>query len=504
MTSDIKFYLELFKKRLPVMAVIFVICAAIGAAMAMTLPPKYRATASLLVEGAQLPDTLFTTTVQTQAARELQAIQLRLMTRANLIDIASKYEVFDGVSAMSPDTIVIAMREATDFELFNGGRDRTTTLRISFNAGDPNTAADVVNEYVTYVLRADADRRTGESGETLEFFKSRVERLADRLSTQSASIVEFKEANADALPENQEYRLDRQSTLRERRNLIGRDRTALIEQRNRLLAVGNAAVPTQQLTPQELELNRLETELRSKLAIYAPDSPTIEFLRKRIDILRSSEPIDGATGVTNDVNTVLELQITEVDSRIQSLKDELETLEAELAELEAAIERTPKVAIQLDKLEREYETTQTQYSEAILARSTAEQGVDVEISAKGERVALVERATVPEEPDSPNRKLIAGGGVFLGSVLAAAFFTLTELLNRTIRRPIDLTRGLGVQPLATIPHLEPEGTQRLRQYVKIFFVLLALIAIPAALWAVHVYYLPLDLLVDQLAETMGL
>jgi len=375
---------------------------------------------------------------------------------------------------------------------------------LSFNPGDPNTAADVVNEYVTYVLRADSDRRTGESGETLEFFKQRVDRLAQRLAEQSTGIVNFKEANSDSLPENQEYRLDRQSTLRERSNLIGRDRTALVEQRNRLLAVGNAAVPAQQMTPQEVELNRLETELRSKLAIYAPDSPTIQFLRKRIDILRSSEPIEGAGGVQNDVNTVLELQITEVDSRIESLGVELDQVEAELAELEAAIERTPKVAIQLDKLEREYETTQTQYSEAIVARSTAEQGVDVEESAKGERVALVEQATVPEKPDSPNRKLIAGGGIFLGSILAAAFFTLTELLNRTIRRPVDLTRGLGVQPLATIPFIEQASTRRRRHFLKIFLVLLALIAIPVALWAVHVYYLPLDLLVEQLAETIGL
>ena len=158
MSSDIKFYLELVKKRLPVMVVIFALCAAIGVGLALTMPPRYQASAALVVEGAALPDTLFTSTVQREAAKELQALELRLMTRANLIDIAAKHQVFRGETGMSPDDVVRAMRDATQFQLTPGGRDRTTVLRLSFESGNANTAADVGNEYVTYVLQADAER----------------------------------------------------------------------------------------------------------------------------------------------------------------------------------------------------------------------------------------------------------------------------------------------------------------------------------------------------------
>ena len=162
------------------------------------------------------------------------------------------------------------------------------------------------------------------------------------------------------------------------------------------------------------------------------------------------------------------------------------------------------MAIRLDELEREYENTQTQYNEAVRARSTAEQGVDVETSAKGERVALIEQAAVPRSPTSPNRKLIAGGGAFVGSALAALFFVLTELINNAIRRPADLVKGLGVQPLATIPYLEEASVRRRRQVFKVLFVLAILISVPVGVWAVHTYYLPLDLLLERVIERVGL
>ena len=503
MNAEIKFYWELIKRRLPIMMVIFMLCAGVGVGLALTMPPKYRASAQLLVEGAQLPTDMIQSTVQSEASRELQSIRLRLMTRANLIDIASKFRVFVGEGTMSPDQVVQEMRDRTSFDIRGGGQN-ATILNISFTSGSAQVAADVVNEFVTYVLRADVERRTGESGETLDFFVQQVSELSERLSTQSAEIVAFKEANKDALPEGQDFRLARQSQLQERINLNARDRTSLTEQRNRVVEAGSrTGLPEVQMTPQQAEINRLETELRSKLAIYAPDSPTIEFLKRRIELLRADD-LPGNDEGANEFQSMLDLQLAGIDSEIRSLEQDTETMREELAALENAIDRTPSVANQLEKLEREYAATQTQYDEAVRGRARAEQGVDVEVAAKGERVVLIEQAAVPRSPTSPNRKLIAGGGVFVGTALAAAFFILTELVNSAIRRPVDLTQALKIQPLATIPYLEEESVLRRRRILKILFILFVLISVPLGLWAVHTYYLPLDLLFEKVVERVGL
>lgn len=507
MTSDISFYFELFKKRIPAMAVIFALCAAGGIALALSLPPRFSANATLLVEGAQIPEELAQSMVQTEASEQLQIIQQRLLTRANLIDIAKNHEVFAGEAGLSPDDVVKSMRKQTGISM-STGRNQATIMTISFDALSPRTAANVVNEFVTLVLSADADRRLGTAGETLQFFEKQVVNLSESLSKQSAEIVAFKNKNKDALPEGLDYRLDRQSTLQERLNLSARELASLRDQKSRFEALGSAT--TSDLTtisPERQQLAAARANLSGLLATLSESNPKVVNLRAKIALLEAriegNGPADSSLPRTTTA-TVLELQLAEIESEMNFLDEEVVRTEQELAVIRTAIERTPQVAIRLEELEREYENTQARYNQAVDARSKAQTGEIIEISAKGERISVIEQASVPNGPTSPNRKLIAGGGVFVGSALAAVFFVLTELLNRTIRRPVDLVRGLGVQPLATIPYIELPGERRKRRTLTGLVVALIIAAIVAGMWVVHTQYMPLDLLIMRVGERVGL
>ncbi len=505
MNAEVKFYWSLFLKRLPVMAVIFVLCSAVGVGLALTLPSRYVADARLLVEGAQIPDELAASTVQTGAAEQLQIIEQRLMTRANLIDIANRFRVFENSGRMNPDVVVNSMRDLTNITT-TAGRDRATLMTISFKANNPKVAADVVNEFVTLVRSSDAVRRQGLAGQTLDFFEEEVRRLSEILSRKSSAIVAFQEANKDALPEGLEYRLDRQSQLQERVNLAARDTASLNEQRNRLLAVGSTATSqTVQLTPEQQQLRALRSELNGALTIYSEDNPKVKLLRARLDQLENAVGSDGQTVTVDDpAKRVLELQLAEVDSRIEFIRNEVARSEEELQSLRESIEKTPENAIALEALQRDYQNTQSQYNAAVGSLGKAQTGERIEVLSKGERISIIEQAIPPSEPNSPNRKVIAGGGVLLGTVLAGSFFLLMELMNRTIRRPVDLIRGIGVQPLVTIPYLETTQVRRRRRaFITIIIVGLA-IAVPVALWAVHVFFMPLDLFVDKVLNKFGI
>ncbi|MEO1024317.1 MAG: Wzz/FepE/Etk N-terminal domain-containing protein [Pseudomonadota bacterium] len=503
MNLDIRYYIALLKKRMPVMIVIFAICAALGVGMAMTMPPKFTAEASLSVEGSQISEELVMSTgVSSDDANQLQIIQQKLRSRSNMIDVARKNRVFAGQDLL-PDEVVREMRELTRVSL-SSGRNRATIMRISFTSENPNISAGVVNDLVTFVLAEDVESRRERSGGTFQFFERRVDRLTDRLAQQSAEIVSFKEANKGALPEELSYRLSRETSLRERDSVIARELLSLREQRNRLLALGaNTVVGA---SPAQIQLAELEAELRWKLSVFSEENPKVKVLASRIEKMREqlATDIGNAESGASSQNSVLELQIAEIDARIQSLEEEKGGVEVELIDLREAIEATPQVGIQLTKLEREYANTQVLYNEAVRSRATAEQGVDVEDGGGSKKVVVIDQVTVPTEPSSPNRVLIAGGGMFVGTSLAFAFFALTELLNRSIRRPVDLARGLGVQPLATLPYLEEESVRRRRFILKAFFLLVVLTAIPTALWYTHTYYLPLDLLFEQFVEKLGL
>lgn len=505
MNSDLAFYFELLKKRIPAMTVIFAICAAVGAAVAISLPPRYVADAKLLVEGAQIPDILAPTFNDTNANEQLQILQQRLMTRANLIDIANDFRVFKDEPGLAPDDVVERMRDQTRINL-NSGRDRATIMTISFEALSPTVAANVVNEFVTLVLAADAERRLATAGQTVDFFEQQVSNLDEALSKQSAEIVAFKEANKDALPEVLNYRLSQQSSLQERLNFNTRDLASLRDQRKRLQSLGPLEATKTSVSPSRQQLAAARANLSGLLATLPDSNPKVIALREKIELLE--QQINGTSSTNSNASpapaTALQLQLSELSSEINFMEEDVARIEAELAELRLAIERTPEVAIRLDELEREYENTQARYVDAVNARSKAQTGEIIETGAKGERITPLEQAVVPSWPASPNRKLIAGGGVFVGGALAAAFFVLTELLNRTIRRPIDLARGLGVQPLATIPYIELPGERTKRRAIVAFVLLLIVAAIIAGLWFIHTRYMPLDLLFDRVIERVGL
>lgn len=504
MSFDLKFYTQLVIRRLPVMAVIFTLCAGVGVALAMTMPPKYTADARLVVEGAQISATNARNQDDTAASQHLQIIRQRLMTRANLVDIANKFRVFRGEGNLSPGEVVDRMREQTNINI-SAGRNRATFMTISFTSSRAKISSDVVNELVTLVLAEDAELRIDGSRQTLEFYVQQVERLDEELSQLSAEIVAFKEANKDSLPDSLQYRLDRRATLQERVNLAIRDRASLSDQRDRLNTLRNSERPqVVPLTAEEQLLQQYKGELVEwEVVLKGNSNPKVEVLKAKIAelerrIAEMPEPEEAES------SSVLELQLAEIDSRIAFIDEEIKRGEDELEELRIAIEATPSVANRLEQLEREYVNTQTQYTRAVAERAAAQTGDQIVANNKDERVTVIEQATPPSAPTSPNRKLIAGGGVFAGSALAALFFVLTELLNRTIRRPVDLMRGLGVQPLATIPYLEEESVRRRRRALKTILVVGILIAIPVGLWAIHTFYLPLELVIEQVLDRVGL
>ncbi|MEL6284554.1 MAG: lipopolysaccharide biosynthesis protein, partial [Pseudomonadota bacterium] len=167
------------------------------------------------------------------------------------------------------------------------------------------------------------------------------------------------------------------------------------------------------------------------------------------------------------------------------------------------IAATPGNAITLETMERDYEVIRTQYDEAVNDLAQAQTGDTIEVLAKGQRIEVIEPAIPPASPESPNRKLIAAGGVVMGGMLGLSLVVLLELLNSSVRRPADLRRGLGIEPFGTLPLIQTPGQIRLRR-AKIMLAFLAVaVVVPAGLWWVHTEVTPLDRLIDRALDEIG-
>jgi polysaccharide chain length determinant protein (PEP-CTERM system associated) len=513
MNFDLQFYWGLFLRRLPVMTALFLVCVVVAGITALKLPPTYSTSAQLLVEEAQIPDSMIRSTVQTDANRQLQVIEQRLMTRANMLSIARKFDVFEDIRSMAADDIIEEMRKQTSIRR-TGGRELASIMSVAFEARSGAIAANVVNEYVTLILQESNSFRMSRAEGTLTFFEQEVQRLNDDLDLQSAKIVDFKNRNANALPDDLTYRQNRQALLQERQGRLEREISALQKQRRDMITIFEATgrVNSDKQTPQSREEEQLSTlrfDLEQALAVYSETNPRVVMLRNRIEqlertiaetIVTTPEP-DAATMAAP---TMLDLTLAEMDQRLETMREELSTVSAELEELEDSIMATASNAVTLNGLERDFENIQARYNEAVGNLNQARMNERIEISAQGQRVTVIENAVVPQVPTGPNRIKLIAAGIGAGGALAVGFFMLLELLNRTIRRPFEMQSKYGIIPIAVIPYMESRKERMARRALLVGAFLAALIGIPVALYLIDTHYMPLDLLANKVFDRLGL
>lgn len=508
-----RFWLSRFARRLPVVLAVFALVGGAALALAWLLPPGYASETQITVAAAQIPDKSTGPADATPPMEQLQLFQQRLLTRANLLAIAAKLQVFAGQADMSADQIAAAMTRATTITSVTG-RDQATLMTIRFTARTPDLAAGVVNEYLTLILQDDARIRTDRARQTLDFFTQEVARLEAALDAQSRKLLAFKRDNADTLPENLAYMRQQEANLQDRLALNAHDVSVMVQERDRLVQVfastGTGITTAPQDTPGQRQMADLQARLGAALAVYSRQNPRVKMLQAQIDQLQASmdaataaqaataraaaeTAVQSATGGSasalpvgdgtpgGTARALVALQLNDIRDRLAALASQKTTLEAQLGDLASALAGSPATALALDALQRDTDALQAQYTAALASKAQAAQAARVAALSRGERISVLEQPAVPTDPVRPRRAMIAALGLAGGLAGGLGLALLLELLGRTLRRPADLVARLGVTPLATLPYLPGPRSRRRTRALAALAALAVLAAVPLAL-----------------------
>ena len=509
---DIKYAWAVFKRRMPYFLVITTLFAAIAITIAYVLPPVYQSSASLLVEPQQISDAPAATPVDPY--EQIQIIEQRLMTRANLYDMAERIGLYADEPDLSAGQIIADMKTRIEFIGFEPdpttkpGSPGATIIGVNFYAPTPQLATKGANELVSIILEENTRMRTGRASDTLDFFKGEVERLTNEIQAQSKKIADFKTENIDALPDSQDSRRTQDERNQQRLLDLDREEASLKSQRASIVWVfertGRAANVT--LSPEEEELQSLQSQLLQQQAIYKSTSPQVRVLQSRISALqalvqkqqadRAVPPGDGTTA--GKPLSELDVELAPIDQRLGDIAAEREALQKASDALLAAQAATPKNEMVLNDLERQLASLQTQYTNAVNSLGQAQVGEKIEVMSKGQRFTLIEAPFDRNVPVSPQRLLISAAGLMGGLGAALGFIVLWEMLNRSIRRPVELSQHLGIQPIITIPYIRTAGERRWRRWLVVGALLFIIVAIPLTLLVIDSQYVPLDQLIPGL------
>ncbi|WP_298438192.1 lipopolysaccharide biosynthesis protein [uncultured Jannaschia sp.] len=461
MKADVLFYLSLFARRLPWFLLALFVCTGTGLGVAVTLPPVYEAGARLVVEAEKIPDELAASTVQTAAYQHLEIIEQRLMARGALLDMANRLDIYAGARPAA-DEIVRDLRSRITYTIEGESAarkagDRATMLVLHFEDESPVMAAAVTNELVTRVMAEDVEMRTSVARQTLEFFDHEVSRLQQELNASSTQLMAFQQEHEEALPGSRELARQRIVGIEGDLAELSRETEALRRERERLVRLHETVKRREGRavdSPTSYEQRQI-VALRETLANLDADDPGADEIADRIT--RLSRRIAESGTASSTERTAFHRHRDDIDAKLAEAAERRAALLDQLEVHRVTLTDAPTKAAQLASLEEDHRNLRQLYNQAIEAKAVAETGDAIEALSKGQRIAIIEQASIPRSPARPNRKVVAIAGAAIGVVLGLAIVVILELRLGFLRRPVDLQRRLGIVPLATLPMLgDPE------------------------------------------------
>lgn len=507
------------KRRAWIVVLAFLLLTPVAVGVAYILPPVYSASARILIESQQIPDELARSTVTASAAERLELIKQRLLTRQNLITIIEKLSLYSDFEEMSLAAKIDRLRKATSFEStsfdaspYRRGPPGVSAFTITVEAHQPVLTSQAANEFVTMVLDLNIRQRSERASETVAFFSQEVQRLSASIIATERDIVAFKNENADSLPESLSFRRDELSSIDEQIYALDQRRIELDEQRREMeleLEQGPEAPPVSQLSPAEQQIVALRNTLAQQRSMLSDAHPQIRALEARIEALENERmQVSATTGEVVDPGAAqtrrLKRQLELIENQINLLDERKKEAEASSARLRTSIERTPQSEIALSSLQRRMSALQDQQERATAKLAEAATGEKLEVNRQAERFIVIEQAQVPTSPIAPKRILIAAAGAAASIAVGLGLVVLLELLNSSIRSSSDLQRRVNLRPIVVVPYIKTRREVLNRRLWLIVIAVLLFVGVPALLFLINQYYLPLEILAEKVFEKTGL
>ena len=452
--------------------------------VAMALPNEYRSFVTLLVEPQAVSDELVRGGVQAgDVNKTLHLMQAEILSRPRLSRIIDELGLYpkeskrllrsEVIDLMRSKVAVIPILPPTQQGIKRTKEVEISTFQVWFTSDSPRTAARVAQVLADDFIEEHIAFRVGTSQKSLEFIEGELARLAQSIAALESRIAEIKSNNPGRLPAdmiaNQRMFGGVTQELHSQRRILDQARSDQAFWHNQTLSAREMspmddANPTRRL--QLLELRLAEYRARG----FTDRHPDVINSKQEIQevteaMLGTGEDSDGPKSFAQ-LNTEAEQQ--RATMRVQMTQQEIERLSSELAAIQARIEATPRVAEQLESLERQYEQLSRSVANFSDLRLQATVQANLERRQLGEQFRILEAAFAIPEPSSPNRVMIVAIGLLLGLLLGVGGGVVAEATDSSLHRARDLQLAVNVPVLAASPPilLESDRARLLRRRLQ--------------------------------------
>jgi polysaccharide biosynthesis transport protein len=415
-------------------------------AVNMLLPPRYTATASLVIDAK--PDPVSSMLYGGGPSPAYLATQINVLQSER---VAAR--VVQTLKLAENPTMRSRWIEATDGKgdinvwvgnLLQQGLEvvpakDSNVLSVSYDSAEPAFSAALANAFVQAYMDTTVDMRTDPAKQYSTFFDARGKQARERLEAAQTKLSAFQQDKGLVVTnerlDNEAARLNELSSQLVALQAVAVESRSRRSQANQSPESAGDVINNPIVAGLRSDLLRYETTLQEMNQRLGSNNPQVLELNARIAATKSRIESESRR-VTSSVN----LSSNTSDTRVAEVRTALEAQRDKLLRLKA-------VRDEAAVLERDVQGAQLAY-DSIQSRLTA---TSIESQATMTNLYVLSRATEPSKPSSP--KLVRNSliAVCAGLLLAIGAALAVELFDRRVRTVDDIVTRFDLPVLGILP-----------------------------------------------------
>jgi succinoglycan biosynthesis transport protein ExoP len=319
-------------------------------------------------------------------------------------------------------------------------------VEVSFRAADPKLAAAVVNALTDAYVEQNREFKSAIAKDAADWLAGQLEGHRKQLEESQTTLQRYREQRPDASGEGADLGLRRLESLN-----------------TSLMSARTDRIQKETLHNQVQSLRGDQSALESLQFVQADAS--LQAIKRQLNELEGQDlQLAPRFGERHPERAKLRVAIQAADARLKAALDA--AVERVQNDYEAAVEQEQSLARAVESQKRESLAAAGKRAEFEgLARAAAtdqeifstllqrakEAGVTTGLVASNIRV--VDRATAPQSPVSPNPRRNLMMALFGGSLLALGLAFFRDYMDRALTTPEEIKAALGLPCLGLVPRL---------------------------------------------------
>jgi succinoglycan biosynthesis transport protein ExoP len=452
--------------------------------MSWLIPSTYRSGTLILVEQPSVPEKYVVSNIDSDIQQQLDSITEQILSRTRLLRVIDHLGLYtNDRKHRSPEDLVDKMRKDIEIELSHGDDKKLSAFYIYYASRDPKMAQLTTAELANLFITENLEQRQKRSENTTNFLEDQLEQARAKLAAQEAKMRVFKDQHLGELPTQTQSNLQiltgLQNQVQANEDSLNRARqqnTYLESLVNQYRAMDNGGKPGEggstQLADVDKELERLTAQLADLTAHYTDKHPDVRKTREQIaqakahrerivgDINsrasnpnpapQTTNPLDPKNAPLLELESQLKANRVEIANRQAEIKDE----QAKINQYQGRLNMAPVMEQQFADITRDYDQSKADYESLLAKKNQSEMSTDLEKTQQGEHFRMLDPPNLPAKPYKPNRLLLCGLGLVVGTVLGAGFAFGQEKLSGKIYSEREIKKLVPFDVSAEIPPIE--------------------------------------------------